>query len=568
MSVVDRATVAAVPFDGESPLRPRDSALRRHYLEQSLAHIPRLLGAVDRNPLRTTYGCFDRQFWHYRTADFPSEMYQEAVLPLVLAYCHALPNNRWHRASRLRELVIAGLRFSARSSHADGSCDDYYPYERALGAAVFSFGAALRAYALLELDDAEIQAWIHRRARWLIAHRETGCLSNHHALAAWTLWQAGQVAHCPEYTQAAEARVRELLSWQSHEGWFDEYDGADPGYQTVTIDALAAFRHAAGATWLDEPLARGVDFCRWFLHPDDSYAGEYGSRGTYQFYPRGMELLAPQLPAAAELADGFLRSVSTGRQACFDEDRLIAHRAGNCLEAYLVWSSHARQRSEPLPNRAAFPDAGLWVHRNIRAHTVVSTARGGIYKHFTAGQPPQSNAGIILELSDGRRVVSQWHTRDREVIYTESSETGLSATDVLQVRGLLHQARFEQLTPVKLILFRVLLVTIGRFWRSAIRYLLQRRLITAAPTLPIRHTRRFEFQPADTPSANLRVTDTLELLAPNLQVRRLVAGSDHQTAYVAITGVYQESALQPWQDLAALIPQLNRDRAVTWTSTL
>src|SRR5689334_6317799 len=82
----------------------RDPALRRRYLTAALACIPRLLGAVDRNPYRPTYGCFDREYWHYRTSSFPSEMHQEGVLPLALVYAHDLPGNRWRRCPRVREL--------------------------------------------------------------------------------------------------------------------------------------------------------------------------------------------------------------------------------------------------------------------------------------------------------------------------------------------------------------------------------------------------------------------------------------------------------------------------------
>ena len=88
----------------------RDHASRDLYLGAALPHIPRLLGAIDRNPYRPTYGCLDRQFWHYRTSSFPSEMYQEGLLPLALVYTHPLPGNRWHGQPRVRELAIAGLR--------------------------------------------------------------------------------------------------------------------------------------------------------------------------------------------------------------------------------------------------------------------------------------------------------------------------------------------------------------------------------------------------------------------------------------------------------------------------
>ena len=56
------------------------------YLREINEQIPRLLGLLDRNPLSCTYGCFDRQYWHYRTSDFACTRSQEAVLTLALLY--------------------------------------------------------------------------------------------------------------------------------------------------------------------------------------------------------------------------------------------------------------------------------------------------------------------------------------------------------------------------------------------------------------------------------------------------------------------------------------------------
>src|SRR5436853_5667130 len=86
---------------------PRSAERRRRYLNVALAYIPRILASVDRNSFGPTYGCCDRQFWHYRTAAFPSEMYQEAALPLALAYARRLPGNQWYGEARLAEAAVA-----------------------------------------------------------------------------------------------------------------------------------------------------------------------------------------------------------------------------------------------------------------------------------------------------------------------------------------------------------------------------------------------------------------------------------------------------------------------------
>ena len=115
--VVPGTCFAIPPSKGRPPEAPdgsvaRDAAHRELYLSAALAEIPRLLGAIDRNPFRATHGCLDRQYWHYRTSSFPSEMYQEGVLPLALVFATDLPGNRWRGNARVRELAVAGIRFA------------------------------------------------------------------------------------------------------------------------------------------------------------------------------------------------------------------------------------------------------------------------------------------------------------------------------------------------------------------------------------------------------------------------------------------------------------------------
>ena len=61
-------------------------------------------------------------------------MSQEMVLPLALAYAREYPDNKYYQTERLKELSEAAIRYMIKSSHKDGTCDDYFPYERAMGA--------------------------------------------------------------------------------------------------------------------------------------------------------------------------------------------------------------------------------------------------------------------------------------------------------------------------------------------------------------------------------------------------------------------------------------------------
>src|SRR5215210_4816285 len=123
---------------------------------EALAQIPKILSLQDRNPHSATFGCFDRNFWHYKIIDFPSGMSQEFVWPLALAITSDIPGNPYYQREALREWVAAGILYAARSAHADGSCDDYFPFEKAGGAAAFPLLASLETYALLNLHQPEM----------------------------------------------------------------------------------------------------------------------------------------------------------------------------------------------------------------------------------------------------------------------------------------------------------------------------------------------------------------------------------------------------------------------------
>ncbi|MBX7071759.1 MAG: hypothetical protein K1X71_01315 [Pirellulales bacterium] len=535
----------------------RDPQLRGQYLTTALMQIPRILGAIDRNPYRGTYGSLDRAHWHYRTSDFPCQMFQEAVWPLALVYHHSLPGNVWQGSPRLRELIVAALRYAATSSHQDGSCDDYYPYERALGAAVFATNAAAQSYQLLGLDDAALGEWLVRRGQWLIRHNESGRLANHQALAALALARIGQITGEGEFREAARDRIGTVLAWQHAEGWFEEYGGADPGYQTVTLEALAEYQRLTGADWLDGAIARGLNFARCFLHPDGSYGGEYGSRGTYHNYPHGMELLARRHAAAGELAEGFLQGVSRGRHAAFSDDRMYAHWVGSWIEAWIDWSATrvappAEQASDSSSQMIQFPAAGLYVHKSPSSMTIVSSARGGTFKHFVEDECVAADAGLIAEFENGQVAATQSHERDAVGAVKVQDQPA-----VLELSRPAFWVRYETFTPAKFLVFRAGMLTLGRWARDVVRRLLQRRAITGRKIAPLRVTRRFEW------GDRLRIIDTIELMDRKRRLRRMHLGVDHHTGYTAAAGAHQQASLAVWRDLSDRLSELHATGRVT-----
>jgi len=508
----------------------------------ALADIPKILTLQDRNPHSPTYGCFDRNYWQYKIIDFPSGMAQEFVYPLALAWATDCPGNPYYGQAAVREWAIAGMRFAARSAHGDGSCDDYFPFERAAGAAAFSLLAGIDSYRLLGLRDAELEAFFARRGAWLAGHRESGRLSNHEALIALDLALLEDLSGDDRWRAPFEDRLARVLSWQDEEGWFHEYEGCDPGYLTLTISALARIHDMRPRDDLRQALERAVTFAAAFIHPDGTFGGEYGSRNTYNFFPHGFELVGRWMPTALAINDRFLDALAAGRGACFADDHIVGHHCWNYL---LAWRDFAAERPAPgvlevADGRRHFANAGLIVER--RGDTVLFLAlyKGGVFKFFRAGRLVAGDTQISFRLKDGRNAVAH---------LAGAYQTRLD-DDEIEIRGEFAWAKQPRMTVAKLIVLRLLMVTVGRFHPDGVRRILQRLLITGRRTAPFAFVRRLTWRDGQwVVRDEVTTADWGEVAAAGI-------GGDQTSIHVVMSRTYQAGQLQPWQDLTAQVEAL------------
>ncbi len=512
-------------------------------LETALAAIPKMLTLQDRDPHSPTHGCFDRNFWHYRIIDFSSGMAQEMVWPLALAWDTRSAANPYHGAADVRDAVQAGIRYAARSSRRDGSCDDYYPFERAAGAAAFSLLACIEAANLIELDDDEVRSFIERRAGWLAANRESGRLSNHEALIALCLERAGRRLGTDRLRAAAEERLERVLSWQDDEGWFDEYGGCDPGYLTLTISALAQLHETRPDARLQLALERAVRFAGELIHPDGSFGGEYGSRNTLAFFPDGFERVGRWMPEALALDDRFLLGLAGGRFACHDDDHLLGHHAWSFLAAFRNFHP---VRPSPFPRRQGrsyYPNAGILIDRRGGRELYVGLHKGGVIKLFRDGVPALSDTQVSVVVGRGR-------ARRNAVGHLPIGTRLLIERDAVTIEGRLGWAKSARMTPGRLVLSRIVMLTVGRFAPGLIRRLLQRMLITERRSAPFAFARRIYWDGED-----WCVRDEVRARSWRDVVRAGI-GAEQTSIYVAMSRTYRRGQSARWLDLTERVARL------------
>jgi hypothetical protein len=525
--------------------------MRDRFATEALAQIPKILTLQDRNPHSPHYGCFDRNYWQYKIIDFPSGMSQEFVWPLALVYALDIPDNPYYQQAAVREWTIAGMEFAARSAHPDGSCDDYFPYERAGGAAAFSLLACLEAFQLLKLkveDYPKLVAFFERRANWLAHHHESGQLTNHQALIVLCLEKLGRLLRTDRWEAEKLARLQRVLSWQNPEGWFQEYEGCDPGYHSLTIGCLAEYLAAKpesleSDTKVRQALHRAIDLAQEFIHPDGSYGGEYASRNTYNFFPHGFERAGRDYPAALRITDQFLVGLAAGRGPCYADDHIVGHHTWSYL---LAWQQFAADRPAPRPRpqgRVWLADAQILIDRRGRDELYIALNKGGVFKLFRDRQLLLSDTQFSLQVRDGGKL--------RNAVGHLVGDYGLNLeADRLTIQGQLGWAKQKQMTPLNLLILRGVMLTVGRFFPNLIRKLLQKMLITGKTTAPFSFVRQIEWI-----DGQIQISD--ELKSKSWSQVESIGISGHQTSiYVVMSRTYQVGQLQPWLDLTDRLAHL------------
>ena len=513
------------------------------FARQALSQIPKLLTLLDRNPHSPTYGCFDRNFWHYKVLDFPSGMSQEFVWPLALAYDSEISGNPYHRQAPIKTWVEAGILYAARSSHADGSCDDYFPFERAGGAAAFSLLACVESYSLLGLENETALRFFEKRADWLAGHHESGRLSNHQALIVLCLELVSRLLNTRRWDEAKRDLLDRVLSWQSEEGWFWEYEGCDPGYHTLTLWCLARLYQLEPSPTLKEALTKAVRLAAEFVHPDGSYGGEYGSRNTYNFFPHGFELVGRWMPEALAINDRFLEGMARGLAPCYSDDHIIGHHTWQYLLAWRDFVAERPARHERSSGRVWLKQAGILIDRRENTELYLALNKGGVFKLFRDDKLVVSDTHLSLEVqSDGKAANAVGHLID-------DYEIKVSENDI-SVRGSLGWAKQNQMTPLKLVALRLVMLTGGRFFPNLIRSLLQKMLITGKKTAPFKFSRVLTWE-----NGGWRVVDELRARSWR-DVTAGGIGCDQTSIHVVMSRTYQSGQLREWLDLTDQLSRL------------
>lgn len=478
------------------------------YLEHALDQIPRLLSMVDRNEYSPTFGCADRTYWLDKAIDFPSSILQYGVHSLAIVYAHKLENNPYYQQPKIRKWAEAMMNYWVTIQKNDGSFDEFYPNERGwAGPTGFLLYAMLGAYELLkdELSPAfktKFFSACRKAADYLAKYDEHGVLANHHAMALLPIYHYFHVTGDREPLYNFEAKLNEFLGFQSKEGWFLEYDGADLGYLSASISFMTKVsklmqhhpEHAAWKKKVDACMDSAIEFASYFVYPNGYYGGTMGSRQTLHFYPHGIEVHAAHNALAARMAEHMRFGVATGALVTpkIMPERYLGYRLNEYLVTYLDAPQKFPKKEllpwEKKPFHTYFPLARIAVYNEKNYYAVLNLAKGGVLKVFDkkTNQLTINDCGLRMQDEKGAVFSTQWI--DEQYVFDVDSKHA-------RVNGELHRVHVELPTPSKMMALRAALITLGSDTDLAykIKGKIRERIILKNKRVPIPFSRKITF---------------------------------------------------------------------------
>jgi hypothetical protein len=446
------------------------------YLDLADDALGRLFSLQDAEPGRPSYGSFDRTWWGWKFTDFSASRFQEGVFPVAFALTSELMPSAVRESDRLLGLCEAGLEFWTSLQHADGSFDEAYPYERSFAATAFTtfyIGMAVERIRS-RLSSATLKSTLHtieRAADWIARSGEQhATLANHIAAGATALCVAGDLCGSDRWKQGMRRHLDFVYSVQDPaEGWFSEYGGADPGYQSRGLTYLTEIWSRTGDSELLERLGRAIAFDAWFANPDGTLGGEYASRGTKFAFPYPFERLAGEIPMAGAIAENIRGGLVAGRGLGLRE--MDVWNFMPLLTNYLMAAETADPglQAVDLPWRqegatAVFENAGCVVSNRGGRLLQVGMHSGGGLKLWDVGpevgELVYEDSGYLVRRDGGRLSSSQGTSTGTASEHEESVVKIETISEFADVSAM-------TMTPLRFIAFRVFTLTVGRLPKLA-----------------------------------------------------------------------------------------------------
>ena len=475
---------------------------REQYFTLAKNQLSRLFSRMDREKISKTFGSFDRTFWSWKFTDFSGSRFQESLYVASWFYNFKKTKNEYYKSKTLLNWIEGGLNFWVSLQHKDGSFDEAYPYERSLAATAFTSFYIGEAYLLLkdelnlEIKNIVLNSLL-RSGDWLCHNSEKhGILTNHIAAAAASLIILWKISNKSKYLERANFFLNIIYSHQNSEGWYEEYGGADIGYQSHGCFYLARIWTITKDKKLLASLRSSIKFFKYFVHPNGTIGGEYGSRNTTFYFPAAFEILASVSNEARSIAKFMRASIFSDNSVGLNT--VDAYNFSPMINNYIFAYEYSKNLNTnfelPFQKNGIFKfrNAGIFIISKPRYYAIFSSSKGGVLKVFSKVNRSKtfSNCGYWGALNKNEIITSQSFSLNHKFFINKN---------IFKVRVPFVKINQKTMNPWLFICFRIFSLTVGRnkFISQKLKNLLVKVLINNNKNIDIIFDREVEFKSSE-----------------------------------------------------------------------
>ncbi|MCV2875544.1 hypothetical protein OE810_04655 [Rhodobacteraceae bacterium XHP0102] len=439
--------------------------LEQQFHEYCYAQVGRILTQLDRDPDSPTYGCFDRNYWHYKIRDFPSSILQQGAF--LLESLRQQPNEILTKEVS-GEWALAAINALSRQAEPTGAVDEYYPFEDSYPASAFALYCASKV--LLDWKNKGFNSW--DRLHWSGLRKLARRLSQRQELQAANQYAAGvaalsmaskfpQLEVCPKLVREHADRLFDL---QDSEGWFQEYGGPDFGYLSVTIDALVDYHDVTQDKRALTAIDNAVSFLANMIGCDGELPWTLNARNTDYVVPYGLVRSARRNPLASWVVCRIFQNIEHSSHFIWaTDDRYLLHYIYSSIVRSLPYLNEMLTAEPPShKEKVWYPSCGFLVrnYSNPPATVYVGAHKGGVLRvHRALGAVGSYDNGWRLHLSDGLWTTNWW----QRAITVENQK------DFISIKGCFVPYKPMISTPTKHVVLRVLAKLVGRKLTSVLK---------------------------------------------------------------------------------------------------
>jgi len=472
--------------------------------ELAARQLPRWLTQACRDPNDPAYGCFDRNWWHYRIRDFASIILQQGAYALHLM-AH-LPQSAEVIPPDTADGIVAGAcRFWNARAMRHGAFEEYYPWEQGYPPVAFSTLAVAKLVAAGVVRREDVNGGLRVAAKQLASRFEAKAANQQIAGLAALAW-VRKVAPELVAEEIFEALVQRSLALQTSEGWYWEYDGPDIGYLSVTVDCLWDLWDATHDERFKVSAYRALRFIFQTVKITRHGVGMLNARNTDYVVPYGVarcmaEGNSEQRTEAAIVLHCFYKGLDSSRHFLHAvDDRYWCHYIGHSIvraTQLLDTLADVEFPCKVAPSEAfQYCEESGYIFASLRAGAsiAVATKKGGSFCLWQEDGRSVANYGWLVKMGKKQHVTHWWS--DKWTCRVDAK----TAT----IEGSLVPCKNFDSTPWMHMALRVFSFCLGRALIEKIKGI----LIFRKPSSPIKFKRVIELE-AD----SLLVTDTLDTRA-------------------------------------------------------